>query len=110
MGKRPIGARAMTDAERQRKRRELFAQKTNLSSQHWLDTTGQIVDLLDEVSALMHLHGVDVRSGDGLSVDAVIDAVQDLEATVYDAVWPEKILRAPSGEEEPVPRGRLLRK
>jgi hypothetical protein len=91
MGKRPIGARAMTDAGRQRKRRELFAQKSKLSSQHWLDLTGQIVDLLDEVSALMHLHGVDIRSGDGLSIDGVIDAVQDLEATVYDAVWPGKI-------------------
>lgn len=39
----------------------------------------------------MHLHGVDVRCGDGLSIDGVVDAVQDLEATVYDAVWPGKI-------------------
>jgi hypothetical protein len=106
MSNRPIGTRAMTDAERQRKRRELFAQKSKLSSQHWLDLTGQIVDLLDEVSALMHLHGVDVRSGDGLSIDAVIDAVQDLEAAVYDAVWPGKILTASSAEEEPAPRRR----
>jgi hypothetical protein len=110
MGKRPIGTRAMTDAERQRKRRELFAQKSKLSSQHWLDLTGQIVGLLDEVSALMHLHGVDVRSGDGLSIDAVIDAVQDLEAAVYDVVWPGKILTASSAEDEPAPRRRLVTK
>lgn len=73
--------------ERQHKRRQLLAQKSELNSQHWLDRTGQVVDLLDEMSALMHLHGVDVRCGDR----RVIDAVQDLEATVYDAVWPGKI-------------------
>ena len=100
----------MTDAERQRKRRELFAQKSKLSSQHWLDVTGQIVDLLYEVSALMHLHGVDVRSGDGLSIDRVIDAVQDLEAAVYDAIWPEQIVTAPSPEEKPAPRRHLVTK
>jgi hypothetical protein len=110
MGKRSIGARTMTDAERQRRRRELFAQKSKLSSQHWLDLTGQIVDLLDEVAALMHLHGVDVRSGEGLSIDGVIDAIQDLEAAVYDAVWPGKILTAPSAEEGLVLRRRLVTK
>ena len=77
--------------ERQHKRRQLLAQKSELNSQHWLDRTGQVVDPLDEMSALMHLHGVDVRSGDGLSIEGVIDAVQELEATVYDAVWPGKI-------------------
>jgi hypothetical protein len=87
MAKRAIGMRATTRAAAQAARivrPEIETELAALAGPH-----RQVVDLLDEMSALMHLHGVDVRCGDGLSIDGVVDAVQGLEA--YDAVWPGKI-------------------
>jgi hypothetical protein len=80
MGRRPIGDRAMTAAERKRKSRE----KRFASSHNWKKTAGKVGVELLTMARIMNEQGHDA----GVLTD-LNDKFSAIAATAYDAMWPE---------------------
>lgn len=86
MGRPPIGKVAMTDAERQRRRREKAKANPALANpQQWLDRAGQITSALWRMAWIARQRGIDAAPLQDLA-----DKFDDLEAVLYDQMWPEE--------------------
>jgi hypothetical protein len=83
---RLIGKAAMTDAERQRRHREKAKTDPALAtSQRWLDQAEQVTDALRGMAWVARTRGVD-----DAPLWELADSFDNLEAELYDQMWPER--------------------
>ncbi len=86
MPRPPIRSTAMTDAERQRRRREKVAEEHELSLEGWLDNFEKLDEALMAMALTMQEYGQDDCAK---SVSKIRDQVSDIEATARTAIWPD---------------------
>src|SRR4051794_28503848 len=94
MGRPPIGKTAITDAERQRRHREKVENDpVGATSGYWLDQTQQVKDALWRMAWVARQRGIDF-----VPLRELADRFDDVEAVLYDQMWPDKSVTGDSHE------------